>query len=288
MVSLHLSGYDVVFLRGMGKEKGFSAQNANRLYRNILGNDEVKAMWKIVRRLVLAAFLMSAWSVSSVQAAAMDEKDASAAEMEADAASVGTETESTKKETSDAGEAIAKAAPAGRAQTPKAGKGNPAKKTTKQKAPKVRYEQILSDDNFTYYLDTESMRYIPMPHSGTEKILDVWIRLVDADKAGAAGKTYSYPQKYYLEHYYMRPEKRQVQFLCELEVTGRPENTIQQRSYSAQNWEDLVPGSIEDDLYHAVMGHIKKDKKGMKALQGLFPAGMSVRDALEEYLRISL
>ena len=60
------------------------------------------------------------------------------------------------------------------------------------------------------------------------------------------------PPKYFLSHYYIRPKTRQIQFLSELEVTGRPDNAITERPYSSLHWENLVPGSIEDDIYHGV------------------------------------
>lgn len=118
-----------------------------------------------------------------------------------------------------------------------------------------------------------------MPHSGDEYILDVWVRLNQQDD----NADYSYPPKYFLEHYYIRPDKQQIQFLSELEVTGRPDNEIQERSYSMQHWENLVPGSIEDEIYHQVLAKMGKNK-----LKGKSSHGMSVRDAVEEYLRISL
>ena len=114
------------------------------------------------------------------------------------------------------------------------------------------------------------------------------VRDVQGAKAGgfveeaAKDGTYSYPQKYYLEHYYIRPSAQQIQFLSELEVTGRPSNAIKERPYSASHWENLVPGSIEDDIYHKVVESMKEYSKNGKR------GGISTRDAVEEYLRISL
>ena len=50
-----------------------------------------------------------------------------------------------------------------------------------------------------------------------------------------------------------------------------------------QNWENLVPGSLEDDIYHGALKAMGKNKVGGKTTHG-----MSARDMLEEYLRISL
>ena len=111
------------------------------------------------------------------------------------------------------------------------------------------------------------------------------MKLVDTSEGGTAssGNGYSYSSHYYLEHYYIRPDKEQIQFLSELEVTGRPSNAITERPYNESNWEKLVPGSIEDEIYRAVVKNVKdipkKNDAGEKS---------SVRDAIEEYLRISL
>ena len=122
------------------------------------------------------------------------------------------------------------------------------------------------------------------PHS-SEQMLEVWVKLVDTSEGGtdSSSNGYSYSSHYYLEHYYIRPDKEQIQFLSELEVTGRPSNAITERPYNESNWEKLVPGSIEDEIYRAVVKNVKdipkKNDAGEKS---------SVRDAIEEYLRISL
>ena len=153
------------------------------------------------------------------------------------------------------------------------------------KKTEERFQKILEDNSFGYYMDTQNAQWIICPHTSDEHIIDVWIKLVNEDGSDApAAKdgAYSYPSKYYLEHYYIRPSAQQIQFLCELEVTGRPNNAVKQRSYNAANWEALVPGSLEDDIYHAVILKMKKlTKPGSKG-------SPSIRDDIEEYLRISL
>lgn len=157
-----------------------------------------------------------------------------------------------------------------------------AKKDEKKKKvdpEEKRFVELLKDNGFTYYLDTKNARWIQMPHSGNEYIADVWVKLVQTDE----NAEYSYPPKYFLAHYYVRPNNQQIQFLSELEVTGRPDNAIKERPYSMQNWENLVPGSVEDELYHGIVKNMKKNRLGGKSSNG-----MSVRDMVEEYLRISL
>ena len=144
---------------------------------------------------------------------------------------------------------------------------------------KERYIFLLEDSGFAYYLDSQNARWITIPYSKSEDILDVWIRLTKLDGDGE----YSYPPKYYLEHYYLRPKTKQIQFLSELEVTGRPDNTVKERPYSVHNWENLVPGSLEDEIYHGVMKYMQRND-----LDNIWPRGKSFRDVLEDTLRISL
>lgn len=156
--------------------------------------------------------------------------------------------------------------------------------TKKGKAPKERYAQILTDNGYRYDLDTKNLRWIPLPHSGDEYIIDTWVKLTQETADNGSDGTYTYPEKYYLAHYYVRPKTRQIQFLSELEVTGgRPDNTVKGRGYQAQNWEDLTPDSIEDVIYESAVAHVGKNKLG-----GSSYGNMNIRDAVEEYLRISL
>ena len=141
-----------------------------------------------------------------------------------------------------------------------------------------RYFKLMADDSFVYYMDKKSARWILCPNSRDEYIVDVWIRLEPI--ADGADKKYSYPAKYYLEHYYLRPDKEQIQFLCELEVTGRPDNNVNQRSYDSHNWESLVPESIEDVIYQNVVKKMKKRNAGFWNI----PVG----DIMEDWFRISI
>ena len=168
------------------------------------------------------------------------------------------------------------------------------KEETKQRKDKEssRYAYLLSDSGYDYYLDLRATRWVQIPH-GDEQILDTWVKLMPEkteDEAAQDG-TYTYPQKYYLAHYYIRPKTQQIQFLSELEVSGgRPDNTVQGRGYSAQNWESLTPDSIEDEIYHGALDRVKKQKAKKNPLTALTGDNgpKNLRDALEEYFRISL
>ena len=185
----------------------------------------------------------------------------------------------------------------------------PAQPQQKLKTLKPRFTKLAVDDTYTYYLDKNSVQWKKMPYSSSEYIADVWIRMVerkpaqlDADMASygeenfnaeislAREQGYQYSpddlqvlssQAYVLEHYYLRPKTRQIQFLCELEVFGRPQNTISERVYDYKNWENLVPGSVESVIYDAVIKIVGKSKSTERG-------HMTFIDMLDEYARIAL
>ena len=154
------------------------------------------------------------------------------------------------------------------------------------KKGKDRFEWILSDGTYQYYMDRQSSKWVRLPYSASEYMIDVWICLISTgadsivEEYDSEGNVTRY-RKYFLEHYYIRPQTQQIQFLCELEVTGRPQNTISQREYNVRNWENLIPGTIEDEIYRAVVKRMGKSKSSGRGHMGFF-------DMLDEYARIGL
>ena len=174
---------------------------------------------------------------------------------------------------------------------------------------KPRFIKLAVDDTYTYYLDKKSVQWKKMPYMSSEYMADVWIRMIEnnpadldddmayygrenfnAEIALARDQGYQYPpedlkvlshQGYVLEHYYLRPKTNQIQFLCELEVFGRPQNTINERAYDYKNWENLVPGSVESIIYAATIKTIGKSKASERGHMTFF-------DMLDEYARIAL
>ena len=174
-----------------------------------------------------------------------------------------------------------------------------------------RFIQVAVDENYIYYLDKQSVAWKKVPYMNSEYMADVWVRMIErnsntddlpADMADyindtntdeielAKAKGYQYTpddtkvlsnKKYFLEHYYLRPQKDQIQFLAELEVVGHPQNTASQRRYDASNWEDLIPGSMESILYYSILQVIGKGKASDKG-------HMTFADMVEEYGRISI
>lgn len=184
-------------------------------------------------------------------------------------------------------------------------------KQKKMKTQKQRFIKLAVDDTYTYYLDKQSVSWQRIPYSASEYMLDVWIRMIEIEQdtsdlpddlasyvndkssgevAVAEEKGILFApvdidvlqhKKYFLEHYYLRPKTKQIQFLCELEVVGHPQNTVSERAYDYKNWENLIPGSIESIIYNMTMKEVGKS--------GSSDSGhMSFADYLEEYARISI
>ena len=142
-----------------------------------------------------------------------------------------------------------------------------------------RFIEILRDESFIYYMDRKTAHFKKIPHMAKEKMIDVWIKLEPLEYAEG---DYTYPAKFFLEHYLIRPKRQQIQFLAELEVTGRPSNETKNLKYDGRRWEELIPGSIEDSIYHAVLLH-KADIHDESTSDGT-----SIRDYIEDTLNISL
>ena len=162
-----------------------------------------------------------------------------------------------------------------------------AEKAQERRERDSRYKTLFTDNNFTYYLDSKNTRWIPRPYQRSEYMIDAWVRLVEnttGEQVAEDGKIR--PAKYFIEHYYISPAKREIMFISELEVTGRPENAVKERAYDPKNWEQLVPGSIEDEIYGAVTARMKS-APGQRGGLLSGTSGMSLRDMVEEYARIS-
>ena len=149
-----------------------------------------------------------------------------------------------------------------------------------EKKKKARFIEICRDESFIYKMDRKTAHYTRIPHTIDEKMIDVWVKLEPLEYAPGE---YTYPPKYYLEHYLIRPKRKQIQFLCEMEVTGRPGNdAAEDKIYDPRRWERLIPGSIEDTIFHAILQYKGKIHDESTA------NGKSVRDFVENTFNISL
>lgn len=181
----------------------------------------------------------------------------------------------------------------------------------RMKTQKPRFIKFAMDENFIYYLDKQSVSWQRIPYSASEYMLDVWIYMIERNPdtsdlsddlsdyvndttngeielAREKGILFS-PEdievlshkKYFLEHYYLRPKTKQIQFLSTLEVVGRPQNTVSEREYNYKNWENLIPGSMESIIYYTTIKNFGKSGATDKG-------HMTFTDMLEEYARISI
>lgn len=176
----------------------------------------------------------------------------------------------------------------------------PEQKQKKLKLQKPRFVKLTMDDSYVYYLDKQAVTWKKIPYFASEYMADVWIRMIERDDqeteypedevALAAEQGKQLPdsdievlqhKRYYLEHYYLRPKTEQIQFLSELEIVDRPQNTANERRYDYQNWEYLIPGSMESVIYRTVIQTIGTSKASERG-------HMTFVDMLEEYGRISL
>lgn len=237
--------------------------------------DDVMKRWS---GLLLAALWM--FFASAPIAAAAESTDAAAAQSETDAQAV--------REAKIAAMAAARAA-----QRAEAAAGHAEKKAARAEKQakdekKPRYQTLFTSDGFTYELDVKNTRWVLRPYHSEEYMIDAWVRLVEnPDGRPLAEDKKLRVAKYFLEHYYISPTRREIMFISELEVKGRPDNGVKERGYDPTRWEKLIPGSIEDDLYEAITAQMKSPPGRQKGiLSGV--NGMSLRDAIEEFLRISL
>lgn len=187
----------------------------------------------------------------------------------------------------------------------------PAKLQERVKYQKARFVKLAADDMYTYYLDKSAVDWKRVPYFSGEYMADVWIRMVEhsVDTSELPSDLAEYindteiaerqiarengrdlnpvdvevlqHKKYFLEHYYLRPKTKQIQFLCELEVVGHPQNTVSERQYEYKNWENLIPGSIESIIFTTVLKEIGTKKATERG-------HMTFADAIEEYARISI
>ena len=191
---------------------------------------------------------------------------------------------------------------------------------TSEKMSKSKTDQLkgkrfvkvaIDSEGRNYYLDKQSVSWKRLPYSASEYILDCWVHIIERNTDDSDLPEYLSDyvnddvygeleiaeerkislnevdvdilkhKKYFLQHYYIRPKTKQIQFLCELEVVGNPQNTISEREYNYKNWENLIPGSVESMIYQMTMKTVGKSGSSDKG-------HMSVADMFDEYLRISI
>ena len=158
---------------------------------------------------------------------------------------------------------------------------NAAAEENNEAAKDTKYEILFEDETFIYLLDKENTGWIRKPYDVRKYVIDAWVKMMPYELSTQQELLEpSEDRKYYLEHYLIDPETNKIQFLCEVEVTGRPENNITQRKYDPANWEGLVPESMEDRIFHAIVRKMGK-KKGDGTIK-------QFSEVLEDVFRISI
>lgn len=177
---------------------------------------------------------------------------------------------------------------------------------------RYRFKLIMEDDGYRYYLDRLQSHWVRVPYTAEEYMADVWLRLVPVEKAKEEPVSEeelrlprymrerleqerraqeamqpkptpdTRPAHYYLAHYYLRPLRRQLQFISELEVFDRPDNNIEEPQYRPNAWENLVPHSVESDMYYRVLKIMRSSPQSPEIRD------MKAADFLEKFFRISL
>lgn len=140
-----------------------------------------------------------------------------------------------------------------------------------------RYVKIAEDSAFTYYLDTETARYIKDPYRD-ENLIDAWIKMECAENGVVAEiknrrskglSTDGYEDFFYsVRRYYFRLKERQMQLMISRDFArDGSQLEIKQYDYSAIRWDDLAPSTLGDYWYGKVRSYMEKreaEEKGSK------------------------
>lgn len=131
-----------------------------------------------------------------------------------------------------------------------------------------RYLKITENAAYTYYLDTETVRYIKDPYL-EEKLIDVWIKIV-CEQSGAEAEIKNRENKgmitegydkfsYSVRRYYFRLNERQMQMLTSRDfASDGSQLEFQKCIYAATRWDDLAPNTVGDLWYSKVRWYLDK------------------------------
>ncbi len=168
------------------------------------------------------------------------------------------------------------------------GSSDSSSEDTAEKAPS-RFIKFAEDESYVYYLDKKDSGWVRRPYTMDKYVIEAWVKMVPYEYA--TYEMYS-PEaddsRYFLEHYLVDPQNKKIQFLCEIEVEGgRPQNNIKQRKYDHKHWEPLIPESVEDTVYHAVVDKYGKSNENntWKTIDEIIDGLFSVR-VLKEVIKM--
>lgn len=116
-------------------------------------------------------------------------------------------------------------------------------------------EEILlySDDDYDYFINTGALRKIQHPYIKGQELVDVWIKV-----EGNANDIVYYPVNYTMQHYYMRLDQPQVQMVTSVECYSSGQTHVAvDKPYLEDAWCDIIPMSVEEACYFAIMEQLK-------------------------------
>lgn len=111
-----------------------------------------------------------------------------------------------------------------------------------------RYVFLYADEEMNYFMDRESSKKIRHPYLD-ESLLDVWVKIAENEHAA-----YAYPERYGMVHYYVRLNKPELQLIETVLVQGKTaQESKPPRPYREKNWKTVVPDTMEEELYRAIV-----------------------------------
>ena len=118
-----------------------------------------------------------------------------------------------------------------------------------------RYKWIKSTDMITLLYDTQTVKYI----ANEDKTVDVWILLkytpdgamqvIGENRANGGFKGEKWDNFSYIQEHLLFNSKRQCKLLMYL-YCDTNSRVIESYNLSESKWEDVVPGSVGEDVYN--------------------------------------
>lgn len=135
-------------------------------------------------------------------------------------------------------------------------------------AGSARFVLMDETEDYSYYLDTETLRQIPDPYRD-EKLVDAWIKAIPsgqgrqkkiADRQNNLKSTDGYEAYgYSLNRYYFRLKQRQLLVMDRRDFSGfGAPLDAQSFKYDILRWEDLVPDTPPDAWYDFIVKRLTK------------------------------
>lgn len=118
----------------------------------------------------------------------------------------------------------------------------------------IRYLRICTRNDLDYFLDQATAKKIRHPYL-KEDLWDIWLKIKENENAA-----YTYPEVYTMEHYYVRLIKPELQRMQRIQMEEESAlEYVLQTPFQEKNWKILIPGSIEEEIYWAIIKNVKQN-----------------------------